>query len=49
MMAQHMYAPELEAPTTDVMERAVNMFAIMTNKTLTSEEGFPVPHALDNG
>ncbi|EFL9618746.1 hypothetical protein HZ84_003956 [Escherichia coli] len=40
MMAQQLYAPELEAPTLDVMERAVNMFAIMTNKTLTSEEGF---------
>lgn len=40
MAMQQMYAPELEAPTLDVMERTVSMFAIMTGKTLTSAEGF---------
>lgn len=35
-----MYAPELEAPTLDSMERLVSMFAIMTNKQLTTDEGF---------
>lgn len=40
MAMQQMYAPELEAPTLDAMQRTVSMFAIASGKTLTAEEGF---------
>lgn len=40
MTTQHAMLPQMEAPTADAMSRVVSMFATLTNKHLTPEEGY---------